>query len=399
VTTKQTLLVNYEGSYTKSIVIEPNYYAIDTLIAIINTAVGRTVISIKTSESNAFHAYIHCPVDFKDARELKNIFGYEYDYTSGQSEHPCNITQNKHILQLYSGIVDSGMPSSLFNFQIQDPSIDFHQSFFINAGITCKKYTRIDFMFRDLANECICLNAASITLTLFIKSYETYDRLSDPYVGDTSKFNITTKINQLDENGTYHKYLDKPLNLKNAKIVNANFLLKGRLYNIPVDQHVNINNKSYTIPKGCYSLDTLLATLNNLDQSVFSYIESGNDAFKIKMINGESLTFEEPDLANILGFTEAVKKTLYNVSPDTNTVTFNHMYLDEKVKKSVTIQPDLYSEQDFLKAVEEALECVATVYDDHYTLTFNKYTEIVVNETTLKGFFSNIEWCKKQDNN
>ena len=80
-------------------------------------------------------------------------------------------------------------------------------------------------MFRDLANECVRLNASGITLTLFIKAYETYDILSEPYTGDTCKFNITTKINQLDDNGTYHKYLEKPLNLKNAKIVNANFLL------------------------------------------------------------------------------------------------------------------------------------------------------------------------------
>ena len=250
ITEQQTLVVNYEGSYTKSIIIDPDFYTIDRLIADINTVAGRTVISLKTSESNAFHSYIHCPVDFTHAQELKAIFGFENDSAINESENPANITQNKHILQVYSGIVESGMPSSLFNLQIKDPTIDFHQSFFINASISCRKYHYIDFMFRDLGNECVRLNASGITLTLFIKAYEPYDRLSEPYTGDTSKFNITTKINQLDDNGTYHKYLEKPLNLKNAKIVNANFLLKGKLYNLPVDQHLTINNNSYTIPKG-----------------------------------------------------------------------------------------------------------------------------------------------------
>ena len=83
ITEQQTLVVNYEGSYTKSIIIEPNFYTIDRLIADINTVAGRTVISLKTSESNAFHSYIHCPVDFTHAQELKAIFGFEYDYTSG----------------------------------------------------------------------------------------------------------------------------------------------------------------------------------------------------------------------------------------------------------------------------------------------------------------------------
>ena len=278
ITTRQTLIVNYEGSYTKSIVIDPNYYSIDTLIAIINTAAGRTVFSIKTSDSNAFHTSLHCPVNFKDAKELQNIFGYENEYIfEGESEYPANITQNKHVLQLYSNIVDSNMPTSLFNFRIDDPAIDFHKSFYINAGLQNKKYNHIDFLFRDIADNVVTLNASGITLTLFIKSYETWDRLSDDCINmneiDVSKFNITTNINELDENGCYTKYLDKPLNLKNAKIVNANFLLKGKLFNIPTDQHITVNNKTYTIPQGCYSLDGLIATLNTFDQSVFSYIQ------------------------------------------------------------------------------------------------------------------------------
>ena len=361
ITTRQTLVVNYEGSYTKSVIIEPNYYSIDTLIANINTVVGRTVFSIKMTDSNAFHSTLHCAVNFKDAKELQDIFGYQYEYTDGVSEFPCNITQNKHVLQLYSNAVDSNMPSSLFNFRIDDPAIDFHKSFYINAGMQNKKYNKIDFLFRDIADNVVTLNASSITLTLFIKSFETWDRLSDDCINmneiDVSKFNITTNISKLDENGCYTKYLDKSLNLKNAKIVNANFLLKGKLYNLPVDQHLTINNNSYTIPKGCYSLDTLLATLNNLDQSVFSYIETGENAFKIKMINGNSLSFEESDLPNILGFTETAHQIMYNVTPDNNTITYNSMYLDERVKHTITIQPDLYTEQDFLKAVEEALNC------------------------------------------
>ena len=94
-----------------------------------------------------------------------------------------------------------------------------------------KKYNKIDFLFRDIADNVVTLNASSITLTLFIKSFETWDRLSDDCINmneiDVSKFNITTNISKLDENGCYTKYLDKPFNLKNAKIVNANFLLNG----------------------------------------------------------------------------------------------------------------------------------------------------------------------------
>ena len=101
ITEQQTLVVNYEGSYTKSIIIEPNFYTIDRLIADINTVAGRTVISLKTSESNAFHSYIHCPVDFTHAQELKAIFGFENDSAINESENPANITQNKHILQVW----------------------------------------------------------------------------------------------------------------------------------------------------------------------------------------------------------------------------------------------------------------------------------------------------------
>ena len=48
--------------------------------------------------------------------------------------------------------VDSNMPSSLFNFRIDDPAIDFHKSFYINAGMQNKKYNKIDFLFRDIAD-------------------------------------------------------------------------------------------------------------------------------------------------------------------------------------------------------------------------------------------------------
>ena len=65
------------------------------------------VISLITSESDAYHCKLSSQVDFTNASELKEILGFDSNVSNGISNHCVDITRGLNVLQVYRNIVCS----------------------------------------------------------------------------------------------------------------------------------------------------------------------------------------------------------------------------------------------------------------------------------------------------
>lgn len=296
ITEKQIVVVN-----GNSIIIESGFYTLPVLLSKLNST-GNNV-SLITSESSAYHIQTHVNIDFASANEIRDIFGYANNSVSSNtiSDYPANITRGLNVVHLCSSIVNSDADTPLATIKIEDPCVDFHQTIHTCVSLNCNNLSYIDVVFRNVSGESISLNAENITVTMFIKCFEEFDNLQSENDFSGSMFNLTTNIPCLEDGKFDHK-LDRPITLNRGKIVNANFLINGKIKNLSSDQEVVINNVKYVIPAGSYSLQMLLAVLNSKSSAVFSYVQSGKDAYKLTVSNCNHLEFLTSELANMLGF-------------------------------------------------------------------------------------------------
>ena len=328
------------------------YYNIQELIALVNT--NRSIISLILSEQNKYHCNLDMKINFAKAKQLQEIFGYPTDINLvwGVSRHCVDITRGLNVLQIYSSIVNSDSETPICTLKIDDPTKDFHDCIYTNCPIITTPINYIDIVIRDIHGDIVSLNAENINVTLFIKAYNEMESVN---ASVNHAFNITTGINKLD-NGKYSQKLENSMNLTNGHIVNANFLLDGKINNLSTDQTVVIDGIPFVVHAGSYSLEQILSVMNSLCGAVFSYINSGEGCFKIQVENISSIKFETPELANMLGFECNIYESANIV--ERYQLTSNNNVFKLKINEGswiLTVEPGIYSEQEFFKKLQEAI--------------------------------------------
>ena len=101
----------------------------------------------------------------------------------------------------------------------------------------------------------------NITINFYFKTFD--EVIEQIFENNNNRFNITSQITNLD-NGHYSHKLSRPINLTNSKIVNANFLTNGSIYNLSTDQTVTIDGIPFIVQKGCYTLEEILSGKTNI---------------------------------------------------------------------------------------------------------------------------------------
>lgn len=359
------------------VIIPIGYYNIQELIALVNT--NRSVISLILSEQNKYHCNLDMKINFAKAKQLQEIFGYPTNINTvwGVSRHCVDVTRGLNVLQIYSSIVNSDSETPICTLKIDDPTKDFHDCIYTNCPIITTPINYIDIVIRDIHGDIVSLNAENINVTLFIKAYNEMENVN---ASVNHAFNITTGINKLD-NGKYSQKLENSMNLTNGHIVNANFLLDGKINNLSTDQTVVIDGIPFVVHAGSYSLEQILSVMNSLCGAVFSYINSGEGCFKIQVENISSIKFETPELANMLGFE-------CNIYESGNVVeryqlTSNNNVFKLRINEGswiLTVEPGIYSEQEFFKKLQEAIY----PYDNNIKIEIRDYYVEFVNSGGLR---------------
>ena len=359
------------------VIIPIGYYNIQELIALVNT--NRSVISLILSEQNKYHCNLDMKISFAKAKQLQEIFGYPTDINTvwGVSRHCVDITRGLNVLQIYSSIVNSDSETPICTLKIDDPTKDFHDCIYTNCPIITTPINYIDIVIRDIHGDIVSLNAENINVTLFIKAYNEMESVN---ASVNHAFNITTGINKLD-NGKYSQKLENSMNLTNGHIVNANFLLDGKINNLSSDQTVVIDGIPFVVHAGSYSLEQILSVMNSLCGAVFSYINSGEGCFKIQVENISSIKFETPELANMLGFECNIYESANIV--ERYQLTSNNNVFKLRINEGswiLTVEPGIYSEQEFFKKLQEAIY----PYDNNIKIETRDYYVEFVNSGGLR---------------
>lgn len=402
ITEKQVVVVN-----GNSITIESGFYTLPVLLSKLNST-GNNV-SLITSESSAYHIQTHVNIDFASANEIRDILGYASNSVSSNtiSDYPANITRGLSVVHLCSSIVNSDADTPLATIKIEDPCVDFHQTIHTCVSLNCNNLSYIDVVFRNVSGENISLNAENITVTMFIKCFEEFDNLQSENDFSGSMFNLTTNIPCLEDGKFDHK-LDRPITLNRGKIVNANFLINGKIKNLSSDQEVVINNVKYVIPAGSYSLQMLLAVLNSKSSAVFSYVQSGKDAYKLTVSNCNHLEFLTSELANMLGFDLGI------VTGDDGGNLIRYQLREDncefRIRSNGTVRGLFvvngnYTEDEFFNALLNAIkmyvpDCTMNKTEKYYEFKSSETIEIyVVDDFGIDKYYwsQNIKYRKSDD--
>lgn len=386
--TTQILIVN-----NQSITIPPGFYSLENLFAIINQQ--SIAISLIKNEENAYHTKTSTTFDFSQAREIQEILGFNKAVISegSISTNAANITRGLNVIQLYSSITNSDTDIPIVTIKIDNPLESFHQSYETNINVKNSVLNYIDVHFRDITGNLITLNG-NITINFYFKTFD--EVIEQIFKSNNNRFNITTQITNLD-NGHYSHKLSRPINLTNSKIVNANFLTNGSIYNLSTDQTVTIDGIPFTIRAGSYSLEQILSVMNNLTGAVFSYINSGENCYKIQIDNVSSIKFETPELANMLGFDCDLIESANIV--EKYQLTSNNNVFKLKINQGswiLTVKPGIYTEQEFFKQLESAIRpydsSIKIIIHEHY-VEFDTNTNLLIDEYT-KNKLQDYHWFK-----
>lgn len=393
--TTQILIVN-----NQSITIPPGFYSLENLFAIINQQ--SIAISLIKNEENAYHTKTSTTFNFTNAREIQEILGFDSSQESASagykavvssesiSANPANITRGLNVIQLYSSITNSDSDIPIVTIKIDNPLESFHQSYETNINVKNSVLNYIDVHFRDIAGNLITLNG-NITINFYFKTFD--EVIEQIFESNNNRFNITSQITNLD-NGHYSHKLSRPINLTNSKIVNANFLTNGSIYNLSTDQTVTIDGIPFIVQKGCYSLEEILSVMNNLTGAVFSYINSGENCYKIQIDNISSIKFETPELANMLGFDcDLIESS--NIVEKYQLTSNNNVFKLTVNSGSwiLTVEPGIYTEQQFFNKLQEAIypydSSISILLHEHYVEFVNSSGLIIDEISSTESVYNN----------
>lgn len=362
--------------------IRAGYYTLTDLMSVINKY--GMFISLITTEENAYHCKAHSYIEFGDSIELQEILGFDSSSVKegAVSEHPCDITRGMNVIHFYSSIVNSDNDTPFATIKIDDPTVDFHQTINTKIALSKNAINYIDISLRDIHGEYITLNG-DISITLFINCKEEFEQVvqrttrlnnvqaEQPVQADLHRFNKTSIVPSL-KNGRYSERINHPIT--NGCILNANFLVRGKIKNLSSDQRLNINGAEFSVPAGCYSLEMLLAYLNSLTAAVFSYIKSGENAFHVQISNVSSIDFKSSELANMLGFNIGIIKVDDVVFDDVQyQLTSEHadfVISAGNVTKTLSVPTGMYTEDGFfnnlLSTIKQEVNCSLEKTDKYF---------------------------------
>ena len=381
ITTEQRVLNEETGeTYTFPI----GYYTLEELFAKLNTFCE---ISFFSYGEFFGRTKLETILNFTNAQELKKILGFinSPDIVSGISEDLVDITQGYEELRVYSSMIKTSdqQRCPLAVIRIDDPRSCNNFSTYCEIPINTYFLSSIAYTFENGFSQEFTPNC-NIRINLSLNTFSTVT--SDKV--DTS-YSLLTCINsgEVDSDGVYSKKLEQPIrfNSEDTFIRQTSILFDGKVYNLPEDQTLKINGKRYIIPKGSYNSRELLAKLNSLCSSLFSFVTEGENAYMLKIEDFNTINFSSAkDLASILGFTgneyqskEGGEKYQLITGENTFKLTVGHgiHYLD--------VQTGIYSESEFIRKLEKVIktyvpDLVVKEHTYHYSFSSETYPDLKI---------------------
>lgn len=381
ITTEQRVLNEETGeTYTFPI----GYYTLEELFAKLNTFCE---ISFFSYGEFFGRTKLETILNFTNAQELKKILGFinSPDIVSGISEDLVDITQGYEELRVYSSMIKTSdqQRCPLAVIRIDDPRSCNNFSTYCEIPINTYFLSSIVYTFENGFSQEFTPNC-NIRINLSLNTFSTVT--SDKV--DTS-YSLLTCINsgEVDSDGVYSKKLEQPIrfNSEDTFIRQTSILFDGKVYNLPEDQTLKINGKRYIIPKGSYNSRELLAKLNSLCSSLFSFVTEGENAYMLKIEDFDTIDFSSAKgLASILGFTgneyqskEGGEKYQLITGENTFKLTVGHgiHYLD--------VQTGIYSESEFIRKLEKVIktyvpDLVVKEHGYHYSFSSETYPDLKI---------------------
>ena len=299
-----------------------NYYC-ELSIFVENSHFG--VASFSLENSGATNLYF----DLSRAPDIKAIFNLPDELYEGETigDSVVDITNGLQNIQFYCSLLQAcstrigNNDNTLFcNFLIEDPFV------------TCNNYTEhlkipvynlahnVVFNVRTMGStNSLARLQCSCDITLYLATFNDYfehplelgsvafNESRGVFVDQMQVMNFeVTKARESLE-------LDSTLRLpENSYITRVNVMIKGEIYNVAEDQVLRINNSDLVIPKGSWTLDSLLSKLNE-SSAMFSLIEENKDAFRISISEYFNINFEGAQIIKkILGLGDAPDVLVYN---------------------------------------------------------------------------------------
>ena len=381
ITTEQRVLNEETGeTYTFPI----GYYTLEELFAKLNTFCE---ISFFSYGEFFGRTKLETILNFTNAQELKKILGFinSPDIVSGISEDLVDITQGYEELRVYSSMIKTSdqQRCPLAVIRIDDPRSCNNFSTYCEIPINTYFLSSIVYTFENGFSQEFTPNC-NIRINLSLNTFSTVT--SDKV--DTS-YSLLSCINsgEVDSDGVYSKKLEQPIrfNSEDTFIRQTSILFDGKVYNLPEDQILKINGKRYIIPKGSYNSRELLAKLNSLCSSLFSFVTEGENAYMLKIEDFNTIDFSSAKgLASILGFTgneyqskEGGDKYQLITGENTFKLTVGHgiHYLD--------VQTGIYSESEFIRKLEKVIktyvpDLVVKEHGYHYSFSSETYPDLKI---------------------
>lgn len=299
-----------------------NYYC-ELSIFVENSHFGVASFSLENSGTTDLY------FDLSMAPDIKAIFNLPDELYEGETigDSVVDITNGLQNIQFYCSLLQAcstrigNNDNTLFcNFLIEDPFI------------TCNNYTEhlkipvynlahnVVFNVRTMGStNSLARLQCSCDITLYLATFNDYfehplelgsvafNESRGVFVDQMQvmNFEVTKARESLD--------LDSTLRLpENSYITRVNVMIKGEIYNVAKDQVLRINNSDLVIPKGSWTLDSLLSKLNE-SSAMFSLIEENKDAFRISISEYFNINFEEAQIIKkILGLGDAPDVLVYN---------------------------------------------------------------------------------------
>ena len=320
-----------KGSYELSVLVaeinellnnRDDYYC-ELSVFVENTHFGVASFNLEVTGSSDLY------FDFSKAPDLRAIFSFPELLVKGETigDSVVDITNGLQNIQFYCSLLQAcstrigNNDNTLFcNFLIEDPFV------------TCNNYTEhlkipvynlahnVVFNVRTMGStNSLARLQCSCDITLYLATFNDYfehplelgsvafNESRGVFVDQMQvmNFEVTKARESVD--------LDSTLRLpENSYITRVNVMIKGEIYNVAEDQVLRINNSDLVIPKGSWTLDSLLGKLNE-SSAMFSLIEENKDAFRISISEYFNINFEGAQIIKkILGLGDAPDTLVYN---------------------------------------------------------------------------------------
>lgn len=395
--------VNDLDSYT----VNRGCYTLSELIALINDyIIDAGSLSVCTEGEGFGRAVLYlegnAAVDFTDAPCVREIFKLHTVYRTTidnmyHAEGLTDITRNLQNVQIYCSLLQASTT------RIANSHNDLLGTITIEATDTTST-TRIsnlmipihnlveyaEFVFRNQEGLTLSLNC-NFYITLHISSFEYSEKNQE---GKHKHTSISQELEQMTNLLLECREADNDIDLNqtvklppNSYISRISILQTGQINNISEDQTIIVDEETIVIPKGMYTIDTILAELNCAN-AVFTLVTEGKQAFKLAVTEFERISFEQAQqLKDILGFDEdivlpqadGVITTKYQLRDD------NH---DFRLRVNGTqyglfVKNGNYDEDTFFNALLSAIkvyvpDCTMNKTEKYYEFKSSQTIEITV---------------------